>query len=310
MKIILISVFTIVLFYPPVVHNLDCSFSSSYPRHLVTYKLQADDTIKIDGRLDDQAWVDVEWSQDFQDIRFGYLQFIFNTKQVGGLSIISSTDVVPRLRTRMKIRWDDDWLYVGAEMEETDIWANITDTCHCINDDQDQIIFHDNDFEVFIDVDGSNHNYKEFEINAANQTWILLLNKPYTDGGYENSSRVYGPEGFDMQPPLTCGVNIDPEDVLNNPGVSGNFWTAEIALPIEKIMEKSLDPSKRPVDGDYWRINFSRVEWRVIVEDDIYVKDPAYPHEDNWVWSPQGEIAMHLPERWGFLQFSEVNVHP
>ena len=35
------------------------------------------------------------------------------------------------------------------------------------------------------------------------------------------------------------------------------------------------------------------------MEDDIYVKDPAFPHEDNWVWSPQGEIAMHLPERWG-----------
>ena len=44
-----------------------------------------------------------------------------------------------------------------------------------------------------------------------------------------------------------------------------------------------------------------------LVEDDIYVKDPSFPHEDNWVWSPQGEIAMHLPERWGFLQFSEVS---
>ena len=68
---IIISVVTIVLLYPPSVHSLDCSFSSSYPRHLVTYKLQVDDTIKIDGRLDDQAWADVEWSQDFQDIRFG-----------------------------------------------------------------------------------------------------------------------------------------------------------------------------------------------------------------------------------------------
>ena len=68
---IIFSVVTIVLLYPPGVHNLDCSFSSSYPQHLVTYKLQADDTIKIDGRLDDQAWTDVEWSQDFQDIRFG-----------------------------------------------------------------------------------------------------------------------------------------------------------------------------------------------------------------------------------------------
>ena len=33
-----------------------------------------------------------------------------------------------------------------------------------------QVIFHDNDFEVFVDADGSNHNYKEFEMNALNQT--------------------------------------------------------------------------------------------------------------------------------------------
>ena len=31
----------------------------------------------------------------------------------------------------------------------------------------------------------------------------------------------------------------------------------------------------------------------------------AYPNlpEDNWVWSPQGAINMHLPERWGRLRF-------
>ena len=109
--------------------------------------------------------------------------------------LFDSTDVEPRLKTRMKIRWDEDWLYVAAEVEETQIWANITETCHCINEDQDQVIFHDNDFEIFIDVDGSNHNYKEFEVNAANATWILLLDKPYTDGGYENSSRVFGAAG-------------------------------------------------------------------------------------------------------------------
>jgi hypothetical protein len=26
--------------------------------------------------------------------------------------------------------------------------------------------------------------------------------------------------------------------------------------------------------------------------------------EDNWVWSPQGAVDMHMPERWGFMQFS------
>jgi hypothetical protein len=41
-----------------------------------------------------------------------------------------------------------------------------------------EIIYHDNDFEVFVDSDGSTHNYKEFEINANNATWDLLLNKP------------------------------------------------------------------------------------------------------------------------------------
>ena len=112
--------------------------------------------------------------------------------------------------------------------------------------------------------------------------------------------------GYDMQPPLTSGVYIQPQHALNNPAVTGAFWTVEVALPIDKILERSIKPDSKPGHGDYWRINFSRVEWRVIVEDDIYVKDPSFPHEDNWVWSPQGEIAMHLPERWGFLQFSEV----
>jgi hypothetical protein len=26
--------------------------------------------------------------------------------------------------------------------------------------------------------------------------------------------------------------------------------------------------------------------------------------EHNWVWSPQGVINMHYPERWGYLQFT------
>jgi hypothetical protein len=25
--------------------------------------------------------------------------------------------------------------------------------------------------------------------------------------------------------------------------------------------------------------------------------------EDNWVWSPQGLIDMHVPEHWGYITF-------
>ena len=64
-----------------------------------------------------------------------------------------------------------------------------------------------------------------------------------------------------------------------------------------------------PKAGDKWRIDFSRVEWRTIIENGAYKKeinpDTGKPFpEDNWVWSPQGLINMHMPEMWGFLQFS------
>ena len=53
------------------------------------------------------------------------------------------------------------------------------------------------------------------------------------------------------------------------------------------------------------------MEWKTHVENGSYVKDinPAtgrpFP-EENWVWSPQGRINMHMPEMWGYLQFSGI----
>jgi hypothetical protein len=104
------------------------------------------------------------------------------------------------------------------------------------------------------------------------------------------------------------------EGKVNQPNVPDKFWSVEVAVPLKSLV---LNNSAQvpPKHGQYWRINFSRVEWKVEVgADGRYYKNPracdwdeAGPgcqHEDNWVWSPQGEIAMHLPERWGFLQFS------
>jgi hypothetical protein len=58
-------------------------------------------------------------------------------------------------------------------------------------------------------------------------------------------------------------------------------------------------------------VNFSRVQWQADAVEGRYVKrlNPATgkPHpEDNWVWSAQGAINMHMPERWGFVQFSDA----
>ena len=48
----------------------------------------------------------------------------------------------PRFRTRVKMLWDDNYLYIAAELEEPNVAAKLTE--------RDSVIFHDNDFEVFI----------------------------------------------------------------------------------------------------------------------------------------------------------------
>ena len=60
-------------------------------------------------------------------------------------------------------------------MEEPDVWATLTA--------RDSVIFHDNDFEVFIDPDGDTHEYYELEVNALGTEWDLMLVQPYRDGG-------------------------------------------------------------------------------------------------------------------------------
>lgn len=261
-----------------------CDFKSIYPRSYIAYYSSTPPT--LDGNLNEKFWEEVEYTEAFADI---------------------STNIKPKYETRAKVRYNDEYIFIGAMIEEPNIWANITETCHCYNPLQDQVIYHDNDFEVFIDADGSNHYYKELEVNAAAASWILRLNKPYDDGGFENSTREFGENGYDMMPELK--VNTFVTGVLNVPG-GHKYWSVEIAIPINKVLLNTK--GSLPSHGEFWRINFSRVEWNVDVINGKYIKNPkchscpqpGSPNEDNWVWSAQSKVAMHLPEKWGMLQFS------
>jgi len=228
--------------------------------------------LKIDGKLDEPIWQQADWTDAFVDIE-------------GDLK------PMPRFRTRAKMLWDDDYFYFAAELEEPDIWATLTE--------RDAVIFYDNDFEIFIDPDGDTHEYYEFEMNAFNTVWDLLLIKPYRDGGPAVNA-------WDIQG-LKTGVFVD--GTINQPGDKDRGWTVEIAMPW-KVLKECAHKDAPPQNGDQWRINFSRVEWQVEVKDDKYSKvinpetGKPFP-EDNWVWSPQGLINMHYPEMWGFVQFSD-----
>ncbi|MHC5537174.1 carbohydrate-binding family 9-like protein [Singulisphaera rosea] len=221
--------------------------------------------IKIDGKLDEADWAEGHLSGDFIDIE-------------------GPAKPKPRFGTKVQMIWDDEYFYIGAHLEEPHVWATLTE--------HDSVIFADNDFEVFIDPDGDNLEYTEFELNALNTEWDLLLRKPYRDGGpAENSLELPG---------LKTAVHVD--GTLNDPSDIDRGWTVEIAIPWKTLAEHANRPSP-PKQGEQWRVNFSRVEWITNIVDGKYRKLPKH-REDNWVWSPQFVVDMHRPERWGYVQFA------
>src|SRR5262245_3941728 len=110
-----------------------------HPKGYVCYR--APSPIVIDGDLKDAAWEAAPWTDAFVDIE-------------------GDKKPKPLFRTRAKMLWDDEALYIAAELEEPHVWATFTE--------HDSIIFYDNDFEVFLEPDNDNHMYGELELNASN----------------------------------------------------------------------------------------------------------------------------------------------
>lgn len=239
----------------------------STPKNYVVQ--HTDEVLKIDGGLQENAWQKAAWTTDFVDIEGG-------------------PKPLPSFKTQVKMLWDDSTLFIAAKLQDPQIWA--TQTHH------DDIIYKDNDFEIFIDPDNNTHQYFEVEVNAINKIFDLFLPKPYRNGG---DALI----GWDVEG-LKSGVKI--EGTLNNPKDQDKGWTVEMSIPLKALRMGFL--FHVPEEGTLWRINFSRVEWdtEIINGKNSKLKDAGGKDlpEHNWVWSPQGVINMHYPERFGYLQFS------
>lgn len=221
----------------------------------------------LDGRIGRSEWRGSRWSADFVDIT-------------------GDPARKPALRTRVRMLWDDSCLYVAARMEEPRLWATLTR--------HDAIVFHDNDFEVFLDPNGDGEQYFEIEVNALNTVMDLFMNRPYRKGGTYDMAWDAG---------LRSAVRL--RGTLNESSDHDRGWTLEMAIPYSALRR----PGRRhlPVPGDRWRIDFSRVEWTLDPVTGGYVRRKGSQGkllpEDNWVWSPIGVVNMHIPERWGVLEF-------
>ena len=98
--------------------------------------------IVVDGKLDEPSWRLAPKSTPFVDIVTGEPAWF---------------------DTRVALLWDDDNLYFGFWVEETDVWGTLTE--------RDSKICEENDVEVFI---GGRDAYYEFEINALNTVYEVF----------------------------------------------------------------------------------------------------------------------------------------
>ncbi len=244
------------------------------PRNYTCYR--AEKSISIDGKLNEHSWKKAAWTESFVDIE-------------------DDKKPLPLQETRVKMLWDDQYLYIAAQIEEAHIWA--------YQDKKDQIVYLENDFEVFIDPDGDTDNYFELEVNAINNTFDLFLPKSYRKGGKAQLK-------WDIKG-LKSAVSV--VGTANDAKDKDKRWFVEIAIPFESLSTEHVKPLV-PVDGAEWRINFSRVNWQHQVDQEGRYSRKRNAEtgkiipEYNWVWSPQGIINMHYPEYWGKLLFSSEKV--
>lgn len=231
-------------------------FRQYYPRHYVNLKLEEGEQMVIDGSLNDSAWERASWTEDFVDITDHQDNETLN-------------EVPAAFQTRVKMRWDADYLYVGAELREPFLYGNITGH-------NSVAPYHDNDFEVFIDVSGTTHYYKEYEMNMLNATYDINWGAPdglkldcaLNDTASEVSSLPVcvntsfpGYAGnwsmFDYSDATRRGIakglvtatsyDVNQFGKFSGTGHAGqanvSVWTAEMAFPIRSSW------SRRPVVG-------------------------------------------------------------
>lgn len=103
-KQLIVSLLSIMVPTDGKIDHVPRPYDAIYPRQYIAYRVPPplntaakssslpSPAVNIDGNLDKPFWNDVEWSEKFIDI---------------------ATDTTPQFLTKVKMRWDDDFLYLG-----------------------------------------------------------------------------------------------------------------------------------------------------------------------------------------------------
>jgi hypothetical protein len=202
--------------------------------------------IVIDGKLDDKAWAAAT-----------AMAFIFPWQFQTG----------PKQKTTAKLLWDDDYLYLGFDCEDTDIVA--------LRTERDDPTYLDDVVEFFVNPKPAQTTvYFGLEMNAR----AVLYDYVMVD-------TKYAFKRFNMQGVLLASFI---RGTLNARGDEDQGWSLEVAIPWVNFEELG----KRPTPGTIWTANLNR--W-----------DGVEPARSLSMWADLGQPKPnpHVPARFGQLVF-------
>lgn len=254
--------------------------STIEPARYTCYR--ASGPLTIDGKLDESSWLQAPKSTPFVDIVTGEPAWF---------------------DTRVALLWDDDNLYFGFWVEETDVWGTLTE--------RDSKIYEENDVEVFI---AGKDCYYEFEINALNtvyEVFWIWKDIPLIPGFDPRNARILELDGVGGHvhprgwrwgfldwdfPGLRTAVHVD--GMVNSRTRTDRGWTVELAFPWKGLKEVAEGRALPPNPGDVWRIDCSRFEK---IGRNGEVLDPCA----GWTWNRHGHYDSHIPEVFPYVTFSD-----
>jgi cellulose/xylan binding protein with CBM9 domain len=194
---------------PPVVRAAECRWATG--------------PIRIDGRLDEAAWQKAPVLRDFA---------VFWQKRAA------------RTATKARLLWDDLNLYFAAEMEDTDLYADVTEA--------NGMTWTNDVFELFFKPAVDDRKYYEFQVNAAG-TQLELFFPSRGSGGYQ---RFKGKR-------LGMASAVTLQGTLNHWEDTDTGWTVEGRIPWTAFASSG----GRPKSGAKWRFALCRYDYSVAFEE-------------------------------------------
>ncbi len=203
-------------------------------------KLPKGTKIKIDGKLDEDAWKTAPTAGPFVDVRTGRPNPEF---PVGG---------------RVKILYDDTNLYLGFDILDKDVTGGFK------KGEKDPHLWTKDTVEIMVDPDGDgdNKDYYEIQINPQN----LVFDSQFDDYN-KPEKQPNGPFGHqEWSSKLKSAVTVN--GTIDKPGDKDQGYVVEAAIPWKSFSKAKTTP---PKVGDTWRMNFyamknnSGVGWSAIL---------------------------------------------